>query len=107
MGLWARMPMAVAPAMGVNAYFTYNVVGYLATKMVTYEQALAAAFIEGWWVGPRGIEGGRIGAGGRPAVKGSCLALKAQGSQVVCSCLAGGWCGALTPPTLPGAGSSS
>ena len=48
MGAWARMPLAVAPSMGVNAFFTYNVVGYLATKMVTYEEALAAAFVEGW-----------------------------------------------------------
>lgn len=48
MALIARMPLAVAPAMGVNAYFTYNVVGYLATKRVSYKQALAAAFVEGW-----------------------------------------------------------
>lgn len=34
MGIVARMPLAVAPAMGVNAYFTYNVVGFLATKRV-------------------------------------------------------------------------
>jgi AGZA family xanthine/uracil permease-like MFS transporter len=27
MSIFARMPLAVAPAMGVNAYFTYNVVG--------------------------------------------------------------------------------
>ncbi|KAJ9513803.1 hypothetical protein QJQ45_020878 [Haematococcus lacustris] len=48
MALVARMPLAVAPAMGVNAYFTYNVVGYLATGKVTYKQALAAVFVEGW-----------------------------------------------------------
>eukprot|EP00798_Chlamydomonas_sp_ICE-L_P022192 gene22192-29252_t len=48
MALIARMPLAVAPAMGVNAYFTYNVIGFLGSKSVTYEDALAAAFIEGW-----------------------------------------------------------
>lgn len=48
MALIARMPLAVAPAMGVNAYFAYTVVGYMGTGRVTYEQALAAAFIEGW-----------------------------------------------------------
>jgi AGZA family xanthine/uracil permease-like MFS transporter len=42
------MPLAVAPAMGVNAYFTYNVVGYLGTGRVTYKQALAAVFVEGF-----------------------------------------------------------
>jgi len=48
MAVIARMPLCVAPAMGVNAYFTYNVIGYMQTKMVTYPEALAAAFIEGW-----------------------------------------------------------
>ena len=48
MGLIARMPLAVAPAMGVNAYFAYTVVGYMGTGRVGYEQALAAAFVKGW-----------------------------------------------------------
>uniref|UniRef100_A0A7S3QU41 Xanthine/uracil/vitamin C permease n=1 Tax=Dunaliella tertiolecta TaxID=3047 RepID=A0A7S3QU41_DUNTE len=47
MSLIARMPIAVAPAMGVNAYFTYNVVGFLHTQRLSYKQALAAVFIEG------------------------------------------------------------
>ncbi len=34
--------------MGLNAYFTYNVVGYYGTKSVSYQEALAAIFIEGW-----------------------------------------------------------
>lgn len=34
--------------MGLNAYFTYNVVGYYGTKNVSYQEALAAIFIEGW-----------------------------------------------------------
>eukprot|EP00798_Chlamydomonas_sp_ICE-L_P015032 gene15032-21103_t len=48
MALIARMPLAVAPAMGVNAYFTYNVIGFLGSNVVSYEDALAAAFVEGW-----------------------------------------------------------
>lgn len=47
MSVAARMPIAVAPAMGVNAYFTYNVVGYLHTQRLSYKQALATVFIEG------------------------------------------------------------
>ncbi|GFH25298.1 uncharacterized protein HaLaN_23237 [Haematococcus lacustris] len=47
MAVVARMPLAVAPAMGLNAYFTYNVVGYLGSDNVSYSQALAAVFVEG------------------------------------------------------------
>jgi len=47
MSLIANMPVAVAPAMGVNAYFSYTVVGFMGTGMISYEAALAAAFIEG------------------------------------------------------------
>jgi hypothetical protein len=32
----------------INAYFTYSVVGFYGTGMITYQQALAAVFIEGW-----------------------------------------------------------
>lgn len=44
MGLYAKKPYALAPGMGLNAYFTYSVVigmGY------TWQIALAAVFIEG------------------------------------------------------------
>lgn len=45
MGLYAKYPVALAPGMGVNAFFTYTVVlfgfGY------TWEQALAAVFVSG------------------------------------------------------------
>ena len=37
MALIARMPLAVAPAMGVNAYFSYTVVGFMGTGRITYE----------------------------------------------------------------------
>lgn len=48
MGLFANMPLALAPGMGINAYFTYNVVGYLGSGQVSYRAAMAAVFIEGW-----------------------------------------------------------
>lgn len=44
MGIYAKYPIALAPGMGVNAFFTYTVVlgfGY------TWQQALAASFIGG------------------------------------------------------------
>lgn len=44
MGLWANWPIALAPGMGLNAFFTYGVIfgmGY------TYQQALAAVFVAG------------------------------------------------------------
>lgn len=44
MGLWANWPVALAPGMGLNAYFTYTVIlgdGY------SYQQALAAVFVAG------------------------------------------------------------
>jgi len=44
MGLWANWPIALAPGMGLNAFFTFGVVfgmGY------TYQQALAAVLVAG------------------------------------------------------------
>ena len=44
MGLWAKWPVALAPGMGLNAFFAFGVVfgmGY------TYQQALAAVFVAG------------------------------------------------------------
>ncbi|TVY24335.1 putative xanthine/uracil permease [Lachnellula hyalina] len=48
MGLFANMPIALAPGMGLNAYFTYTVVGFHGTGPVTYELALTAVFVEGF-----------------------------------------------------------
>ncbi len=45
MGLWANYPIAMAPGMGLNAFFTYGVVlgmGY------TWETALGAVFLSGF-----------------------------------------------------------
>ncbi|KAG1679264.1 hypothetical protein FOA52_009294 [Chlamydomonas sp. UWO 241] len=47
MAFVANFPVAIAPAMGVNAYFTYTVVGFMGTGRISYEAALAAAFVEG------------------------------------------------------------
>jgi AGZA family xanthine/uracil permease-like MFS transporter len=44
MGLWANWPIALAPGMGLNAYFTYTVIlgnGY------SYQQALTAVLVAG------------------------------------------------------------
>lgn len=47
LGLAANLPIGLAPGMGLNAYFTYTVVGYHGSGNVSYETALAAVFIEG------------------------------------------------------------
>jgi AGZA family xanthine/uracil permease-like MFS transporter len=47
MGVFANMPIALAPGMGLNAYFTYQVVGYHGSGTVSYRLALTAVFVEG------------------------------------------------------------
>lgn len=47
MGLLANMPIALAPGMGMNAYFTYSVVGWRGTESVAYQAAVTAVLIEG------------------------------------------------------------
>ncbi|KJR80423.1 MFS transporter, AGZA family, xanthine/uracil permease [Sporothrix schenckii 1099-18] len=42
------MPVALAPGMGLNAYFTYQVVGVGGTGPVPYRIALTAVFVEGF-----------------------------------------------------------
>jgi adenine/guanine/hypoxanthine permease len=44
MALFANYPIAIAPGMGLNAYFAYTVVG---TNNISYETAFAAVFIAG------------------------------------------------------------
>ncbi|KAH0835626.1 permease family-domain-containing protein [Lanmaoa asiatica] len=48
MGAFANLPVGMAPGMGLNAYFTYSVVGYHGSGLITYREALAAVFLEGW-----------------------------------------------------------
>lgn len=47
MGAFANLPLGLAPGMGTNAYFAYTVVGYHGSGSVSYQNALAAVFIEG------------------------------------------------------------
>jgi AGZA family xanthine/uracil permease-like MFS transporter len=44
MGLWAKHPIALAPGMGINAYFAYGVVGGMG---VPWQTALGAVFLSG------------------------------------------------------------
>ncbi|ONG58157.1 guanine permease [Pseudoroseomonas deserti] len=44
MGLWARMPVAMAPGMGLNAFFAYTVVGGMG---MPWQVALGAVFLSG------------------------------------------------------------
>ncbi|KUJ21432.1 xanthine/uracil permease family protein-like protein [Mollisia scopiformis] len=47
-GFLTNLPVALAPGMGLNAYFTYQVVGYHGTGSVSYQLALTAVFVEGF-----------------------------------------------------------
>ena len=44
MGLYANFPIALAPGMGLNAFFAFGVVGAMG---VSWQMALAAVFVEG------------------------------------------------------------
>ncbi|CAG8462305.1 7611_t:CDS:2 [Acaulospora morrowiae] len=47
MGIFANLPLGLAPGMGANAYFAYTVVGFHGTGKISYETATAAIFMEG------------------------------------------------------------
>ncbi|KAL5119459.1 hypothetical protein ACEQ8H_002729 [Pleosporales sp. CAS-2024a] len=47
MGVMANLPVAVAPAMGLNAYLTYQIVGFHGTGPIEYRVAMTAVFVEG------------------------------------------------------------
>ncbi|KAI6246383.1 Efflux pump [Erysiphe necator] len=47
-GFLTNLPIALAPGMGLNAYFTYQVVGYHGSGNVSYRLALTAIFVEGF-----------------------------------------------------------
>ncbi|PKA57816.1 Adenine/guanine permease AZG2 [Apostasia shenzhenica] len=47
MGSIANLPLALAPGMGANAFFTYNMVGFHGAGPVPYAAALAAVMLEG------------------------------------------------------------
>ncbi|KAG0253765.1 hypothetical protein DFQ27_007237 [Actinomortierella ambigua] len=46
-GVFANLPIGLAPGMGLNAYFAYTVVGYHGTGKTKFDTAMAAVFIEG------------------------------------------------------------
>ncbi|KAG0237903.1 permease family-domain-containing protein [Mortierella sp. GBAus27b] len=46
-GLFSNLPLGMAPGMGINAYFTYTVVGKFGSGKISYRVALAAVFMEG------------------------------------------------------------
>ena len=48
MGFFANLPVALAPGMGLNAYFAYTVVGKHGFGLIPYRVALTAVFVEGW-----------------------------------------------------------
>ncbi|XP_073013766.1 adenine/guanine permease AZG2 [Typha latifolia] len=47
MGLLANLPLALAPGMGANAFFAYNMVGFGGSGPIPYQTALAAIMVEG------------------------------------------------------------
>ncbi|KAI9673551.1 MAG: hypothetical protein M1829_004058 [Trizodia sp. TS-e1964] len=47
-GLFTNLPVALAPGMGLNSYFAYQVVGWHGTGPVSYGLALTAVFVEGF-----------------------------------------------------------
>ncbi|KAL4778540.1 permease family-domain-containing protein [Aspergillus varians] len=47
-GLLANLPVALAPGMGLNAYFAYTVVGADGSGLIPYSLAVTAVFVEGW-----------------------------------------------------------
>lgn len=48
MGLFANVPVGLAPGIGLVSYFTFGVVGVRGSGNVPYELALTATFVEGW-----------------------------------------------------------
>lgn len=48
MGITANLPIAVAPAMGLNAYLAYQMVGFHGTGPIDYRVAMTAVFVEGF-----------------------------------------------------------
>jgi xanthine/uracil/vitamin C permease (AzgA family) len=47
-GFLTNMPVCLAPGMGLNAYFAYQIVGFHGSGLISYNLALTAVFIEGF-----------------------------------------------------------
>ena len=48
MGITANLPLALSCGMGMNAYFTYSVVGFRGFGFISYQTALTVVIIEGF-----------------------------------------------------------
>ncbi|ENI08726.1 hypothetical protein COCC4DRAFT_69359 [Bipolaris maydis ATCC 48331] len=46
-GFLTNMPVCLAPGMGLNAYFAYQIVGFHGSGLISYSLALTAVFVEG------------------------------------------------------------
>ncbi|XP_076927652.1 adenine/guanine permease AZG2-like [Bidens hawaiensis] len=46
MGIFANLPLALAPGMGPNAYLAYNLVGFHGSGSISYETAMAIVLVE-------------------------------------------------------------
>jgi hypothetical protein len=47
-GFLTNMPVCLAPGMGINAYFAYQIVGHHGSGIISYNLALTAVFVEGF-----------------------------------------------------------
>ncbi|CAA2956565.1 adenine/guanine permease AZG2 [Olea europaea var. sylvestris] len=47
MGLFANLPLGLAPGMGPNAYLAYNLVGFHGSGSISYKTAMAVVLVEG------------------------------------------------------------
>jgi AGZA family xanthine/uracil permease-like MFS transporter len=47
-GFLTNMPVCLAPGMGLNAYFAYQIVGFHGSGLISYNLALTAVFAEGF-----------------------------------------------------------
>ncbi|KAL2465449.1 Adenine/guanine permease AZG2 [Abeliophyllum distichum] len=47
MGLFANLPLGLAPGMGPNAYLAYNLVGFHGSGSISYKTAMAIVLVEG------------------------------------------------------------
>jgi xanthine/uracil/vitamin C permease (AzgA family) len=47
-GFFTNMPVCLAPGMGLNAYFAYQIVGFHGSGIISYNLALTAVFAEGF-----------------------------------------------------------
>lgn len=47
MGLFANLPLGLAPGMGPNAYLAYTLIGFHGSGLISYQTAMAVVLVEG------------------------------------------------------------